>query len=310
MLRRAISSVLAQTYEDLEVVISDNASAVDVRSVVDVFHDSRLRYQRHETRLPMTDNWNSCLALARGEYFLLLSDDDVLRTGALASLVDGFLRGGTDRTKRVGFCYGQTQLVDAADRGLWRTFRGAEEESGLAFYRGWLTHRRATYPSGTLFRTQDIRAVGGYDGDRFGAAADIGAAMQVAVARGLVRYVDRVVCNYTEHETNLSHEIDPTQWAETLREIGALVEAQSGLAPEERANLQRLLRNFESYVVMDFVAKRVLASGGGALQAWAAADRARASVVGSPSPRARARMAAKLAYLAVQSALQGPKQQP
>ncbi len=304
MLRRAIASVLAQTYPDWEVIVSDNASQVDVRADIEALRDARLHYQRHDTRLTMTDNWNSCLASARGEYFLLLSDDDVLRTDALERLVNAFHDGDPERNTRVAFCYGQTELVDKTGRPLWRTFRGAREESVLAFYHGWLTHRRATYPSGTLLRTRDIRSVGGYDGDRFGAAADIGAAMQIAVARGMVRYVDSVVCRYTEHETNVSHDIDPAHWAETLREIGKVVEAGSGLAQTQLATLQRELRNFEAYLVMDFVAKHVLASGGRTVDAWSAADRARAAVVGTSSPRPRARMAAKLAYLAVQSVLQ------
>jgi glycosyltransferase involved in cell wall biosynthesis len=297
MLGRAVRSALAQTHRDVEVVISDNASSTDMSSVAQEFADDRVRFQRHEARLPMAENWNSCLDLAEGKYFLLLSDDDVLRPDALTSLVAGFEEDELGGKLQIGFCYGRAVVVDAQERTLWTTARGPRDESAVAFYRGVLRNRRSIYPCGTLFRTEDLRAVGGYDGDRFAAAADFGAAIRAALERGRVRYVDRVVCHYTEHQANLTSLVDVANWSDTLREISAMVDSIAELPVAQQAAMQRDMNEFIAYFVMDVVGKRALFSGSGTLQAWILADRARRTVVHSPTIRARSRAMAKLFYL-------------
>ena len=42
------------------------------------FADPRIRYFRHAENIGPTNNWNFCLNEARGSYFLLLHDDDLI----------------------------------------------------------------------------------------------------------------------------------------------------------------------------------------------------------------------------------------
>lgn len=79
-LAEAIKSALSQTYTNLEVIVVDDKSPNDVKSVVDKFEDARLKYFRNETNLGANDpacNWNRCLKHAKGDFFSLLCDDDV-----------------------------------------------------------------------------------------------------------------------------------------------------------------------------------------------------------------------------------------
>jgi glycosyltransferase involved in cell wall biosynthesis len=80
LLREALASALAQTWPDVEVVVSDNASTDDTAQVVAGFQgDPRLRYHRNETNVGMVANWRGALEhLATGDFFLILSDDDCL----------------------------------------------------------------------------------------------------------------------------------------------------------------------------------------------------------------------------------------
>lgn len=78
-LEEAISSVLTQTYNNIELIIVDDASPEDIVSVVRKFSDNRLFYYRNKTNIGGKDpvsNWNKCLSYAKGEYFCLLCDDD------------------------------------------------------------------------------------------------------------------------------------------------------------------------------------------------------------------------------------------
>ncbi len=77
-LNRAIKSVLAQTWADLELVVSDNASTDGTEKICRSWAatDSRIRYFRQKTNIGAGPNYNHTLELARGEYFCWLAHDD------------------------------------------------------------------------------------------------------------------------------------------------------------------------------------------------------------------------------------------
>lgn len=84
-LHEAIESCLAQTYEDFELIIVDDASPEDLKSVVDQFDDKRIRFYRNEKNcgaLNVVDNWNKCLAYAKGDYVICMGDDEQLHRTA------------------------------------------------------------------------------------------------------------------------------------------------------------------------------------------------------------------------------------
>lgn len=92
-LRYAVETVRRQDIGDWEVIIQDNASADDVEGWVRSLDDPRIRYARSERPLPVTENWNRALERARGEYVVMLGDDDALTPGYLSrlgALVDRF----------------------------------------------------------------------------------------------------------------------------------------------------------------------------------------------------------------------------
>jgi glycosyltransferase involved in cell wall biosynthesis len=79
-LERAVESVLAQTHLNLELVISDNASTDGTRSVCLALaeRDPRIRYLRSPVNRGPTANFNVLFSEMRGEYVMVLSDDDWL----------------------------------------------------------------------------------------------------------------------------------------------------------------------------------------------------------------------------------------
>src|SRR5439155_7888958 len=83
----AIQSVLDQTFDDFELVISDNDdSETATRDAVAKFSDPRIRYFRTSGKLPMHENWENALDLARGEFVLVLEDKQRLVRNALQIL--------------------------------------------------------------------------------------------------------------------------------------------------------------------------------------------------------------------------------
>jgi glycosyltransferase involved in cell wall biosynthesis len=80
LLRRAIASVLGQTYRDLVVLVFDNASGDETESVVARFaaRDSRVRYVCRERNIGGPENFARALDDVETPYFAFLSDDDAL----------------------------------------------------------------------------------------------------------------------------------------------------------------------------------------------------------------------------------------
>ena len=75
-LRRAVGSVLAQTFLDFELIITDDASVDDTPEVVRSFADPRVRYYRQSHNVGVSRNWGTGVELAHGEFVALLMDDD------------------------------------------------------------------------------------------------------------------------------------------------------------------------------------------------------------------------------------------
>lgn len=74
-----VSSILAQSHEDLQVVVVDNASTDGTRAALTPFlDDSRVTLLTSEKTIPAADNWNRALAEAKAEFVKLVCADDVL----------------------------------------------------------------------------------------------------------------------------------------------------------------------------------------------------------------------------------------
>jgi glycosyltransferase involved in cell wall biosynthesis len=78
LLRDCIDRVLAQTYSRFELLVCDNASADETEEVLGAIEDPRLRVVRHDSNIGLLPNWNSCVENARGEYIVILPDDDII----------------------------------------------------------------------------------------------------------------------------------------------------------------------------------------------------------------------------------------
>lgn len=86
----ALRSFEAQTYEDYEVVVSDNASDDDTEKIVRDWaaSDRRIRYHRSDANVGANRNYNRTFFLARGELFKWAAHDDTLHPDYLRRCVE------------------------------------------------------------------------------------------------------------------------------------------------------------------------------------------------------------------------------
>ena len=78
LLKDCVLAALSQTYQHFEILVSDNASTDETEEVLKDFTDQRLRVVRQKTNIGLLPNWNACLAEAKGDYIVFVSDDDRL----------------------------------------------------------------------------------------------------------------------------------------------------------------------------------------------------------------------------------------
>ena len=76
LLGRAIRSVLAQSYRNIEIIVVDDASDDYSGAVVKEFSDNRLSYIRHDSNMGGAKARNTGIKAAKGEYIAFQDSDD------------------------------------------------------------------------------------------------------------------------------------------------------------------------------------------------------------------------------------------
>ena len=109
-IREALDSVLAQPYQNLEVIVADDASVDATAPVCEDYarRDGRIRVHRHSRNIGMSANFDWVLAQARGTYFTYLAQDDGLEPAFLPRAVDYL-----DTHPEVVLCGCAMKLIDA-----------------------------------------------------------------------------------------------------------------------------------------------------------------------------------------------------
>ena len=104
LLKEALNSVLKQQSTDFlwDILIVDNEAddgkENDTERLVRQINDSRILYYRNSENIWVGDNFNRCFLLARGEWVVMLHDDDLLMSNALKTI--GSLIRGYDTEER------------------------------------------------------------------------------------------------------------------------------------------------------------------------------------------------------------------
>lgn len=82
-LQHALRTCLDQEFDDYEVIVSDNFSSPATKEVVDAASSPKVRYVRTAGPVAMSNNWEFGVSHARGDYVIVIGDDDGLLPHAL-----------------------------------------------------------------------------------------------------------------------------------------------------------------------------------------------------------------------------------
>jgi glycosyltransferase involved in cell wall biosynthesis len=118
-LEETLDSILAQTFTDFELIISDNASTDRTEEICRAYaaRDPRIRYYRNEKNVGAAANYNRTLELARGEYFRWNGHDDLIAPTYLERCVEAL-----DRDPSTVLAYPLTKQIDGQGKPIENTY--------------------------------------------------------------------------------------------------------------------------------------------------------------------------------------------
>ena len=82
-IRECIDSVLSQTYQDFEIIITDDGSSDKTVDIIKTYVDERIHLFEHKYNLGASVATNNCITHSRGKYIAMLSSDDIWDTKKL-----------------------------------------------------------------------------------------------------------------------------------------------------------------------------------------------------------------------------------
>ena len=114
-LRASIDSVIAQTYQNWELLVVDDCSTDSTASIVREYVqlDPRIKYFKNEVNLRLPRNLNRGFSLAQGNYLTWTSDDNVFRPTALEKMYNAL-----KADPEAQFAYASCDITDEEDNQL------------------------------------------------------------------------------------------------------------------------------------------------------------------------------------------------
>jgi glycosyltransferase involved in cell wall biosynthesis len=109
-LLETLEAILAQTYQDFELIICDNASTDNTEKICRQYaaQDKRISYYRHPQNIGAAGNFNQVFQLSSGKYFKWAAHDDLYAADYLAQCVEVL-----DQDLSVVLCHSQVQIIDS-----------------------------------------------------------------------------------------------------------------------------------------------------------------------------------------------------
>ena len=228
-LRQAVESALDQTYSNVEVIVSDNCSADNTEALIKGYSAPRLRYFRQVKNIGANNNFNFCVEQARGDYFLLLQDDDLIDCD-FAEVCMQAAGYNTD----IGIIRTGTRVIDSDGKVLKESPNRVGGLSTADFFIGWFRGKTSLYLCSTLFNTRRLKELGGFR-SKHNLFQDDVATAQLAARFGKVD-VQEVKASFRKHGSQNTVLAKVRNWCEDSH---YLLDVMCGLVPEAEAPLVR-----------------------------------------------------------------------
>lgn len=151
-LKKAIQSVLDQSFQDFEIVVVDDASTDNTETIVKLFDDERIVYKKREHNFGNdTKPKNEGFVLSKGKYVCFLDDDNTYRKDHLLILFNEIEKGGND------VVYGDRWIIDETGQITPRVGISSDFNPFVLMQQNYIDTGDA------LIKREAFKTVGGFD---------------------------------------------------------------------------------------------------------------------------------------------------
>lgn len=194
LLKRAVNSVLGQSFDDYEVIVVDDHSRDDTLEVIQSLQDKRVRCITRQQRGGGAAARNTGIEAASGEYVAFLDDDDAWHDSKLQRQVEVM-----QRRPEVGLVYTGAVHIHQHNGQIYKTvtpkYRGH-------IFRALLERNVIGTTSSIMVRKEALVAVGGFD-ETFPSCQDWDLYLRLS-RDWVVDFVDRALVDFYLHPVRIT----------------------------------------------------------------------------------------------------------
>ena len=197
-IRESLDSVLEQGYENLQVVVSDDASGDGTQDIIKEYSDKYLgkfTINLNETNVGITRNANIALSLCTGMFVAFHAGDDVMLPGKINSQVEYF-----SSHPDCVLCYHNLEIFESATGKVIGYYNGPKNPPREGSVRELIVHGCFTGGNSVMVRRASLPPEG-YN-EAFPVASDWLLWISTAINGGRIGYVNKVLAKYRRHDTN------------------------------------------------------------------------------------------------------------
>jgi glycosyltransferase involved in cell wall biosynthesis len=227
-LMQTLDSARHQSYPNVEVLVSDNCSTDNTRELVTGLADPRIRYLRHSENVGWLNNFRYCIKEARGDYFMLLCDDDLIDVDFVECCMLA-----VDYNLDVGVIRTGTRVINGNGSVVAEYANPVDGLSTPDLVLAWLGGKTAPYLCSTLYNTNRLRQVGGFE-ELYYHFNDVAAFFKVAGQFGRAD-VKEVKASYRMHAEELTYRANLGTWCDNSLELLRLL---CSIAPEKKDTIR------------------------------------------------------------------------
>jgi len=230
MLREAIASVLAQTFQDFELIVVLNGATPETADVAKSFANNPKIKVAPMEKSTLADARNTGLSVATGEWLAFLDDDDIWLPSKIDVQLKAAAASGADLVTCDFSAFNQDGEIAGA--GLYPL------PPGLSFAEALVLSNYVSGGSAAMARSAAVRRLGGFDATLH-ACEDWDMWRRLAWD-GKIHYVDQRLVRYRRHGSNMTGDMDLLIQAEMQHFAKLLLDTP----PNLRHMLQEAKRQF------------------------------------------------------------------
>ncbi len=263
-IQRTLESILSQTYKNMVVHISDNASTDNTLTIVESFSDPRINIHRQPENIGAEGNFNYCISLASGKYSAIYHADDVYVQDMVERQVEFF-----ESTTNVAAVFTEATLIDENDIEVGKINFPidlvGESDTRIDFptlFKAVLRHANFLVCPSAMVKTDVLKnIVQRWRGDLFRSSADLDVWLRIAqcsgiglIRRPLIRYrisTEQYTAKVRAQTTRPDFFLVTDYYLEQS-EVAAILNAQDIKNLERLLMRDRVMRAINFYIAGDF----------------------------------------------------------